>query len=367
MALDGENTRYSYVYLFAFAFLVSSGLQAHIKAVLDFDGTIVNDHHADSGWRTYWRLKKVEHPHNSLQVAHLTEGPATIEISFAEYRRLLPRLAKGEALLGDLNPQPLDADPLNPKRPNEIIPGIYRVSDDISYARFRPNPSGKSFLLEDYATALKREEQTRGKSKWRGIAFPLLEASVEAQGNKEGPPTRSVVISTDRVNDESEFEQMFRKEFGVKAEIRYHLLNSPEGIFFGPGPTERKVGVVAKEAEELLTGLHSTHQELVTDEVEAKAGKMAAVKTLIVAEDNPIYLEAIIKKMQALSSELRYTNQIKFVLLNAAYDVEVESNRWPWRWTVFDKGFGRQALPEEVRLWVLKKDHKSCVGLIAES
>jgi len=346
--------------------------EAKIRYVLDFDGTLVNDHGPQSGWKTYWILKRVDHFHSSLQL--LPPGmpplPTQLEISFAEYQRLLPALAKEERILGDLRETPLDFDPVYPKRPQTFVPGYYRVSDDLSYANFRLNPHGKSYLLRDYADAKKREKLSGRKLRWQGGAFPLLRAALHPDNGLD-----SLVLSTARYQPGEDFDAWLNAlgRDGYLPKIRqkganrprYHFLSSPESVLFGKGLLEKKVRVIQEEAIQLLNGPFPSHLELVPDEYEAKAGVRKEFHTLIVAEDDPVIIEALTRKLETLSSDLNFSQRVKFVLFNVGDDREVKEARWPWRWTVFDRGFARSALLEEIQLWAKSESTKNCTAILA--
>jgi hypothetical protein len=124
--------------------------------------------------------------------------------------------------------------------------------------------------------------------------------------------------------------------------------------------TQKKVSVVEEEAKQLMFGPFEPHDELATDEFRAKAGEKQRMHLMIVAEDDPRYTVAISTALAALSQNLHYSQGIKFVLFHTGEDSEVRSGRWPYRWTVFDRGYGREALPEEIASWLNIPIGNSC-------
>jgi hypothetical protein len=340
------------------------------RFVLDFDGTIVNDRGPDAGWKTYWTLKRIESLHSGMQPLPQSAAlPPTIDISYAEYRRLMPLLGKGEAQVGDLQTASLDKDPLYPQRPTNLIPGYYRVSNDISYRRFRPGLEGENWLLSDLKDAVARQEQSRSRLKWRGPAFPLLTAA---------QPDELVLFSA-RAHTDAEFAAFMdallelkeiksvtaTNPLGQPVRARSHFLNDAESIVFGRGLAEKKAKVPAEEAAQLLTGPFKKHIELHPDEYRARNGETLEMHLLVVAEDDPRYVAAVTPVLEQLSADLHYSQNIKFVLFNAGDAEEIAASRWKHRWTVFDRGFGREALVDEVSAWTGIQSQKTCKELLA--
>lgn len=350
--------------------LVAVPLQAKKRFLVDFDGTLVNDHAPEPGWRTYWTLKRIEQLHSSMQPnpsASVTTGsepllsPTTIDVSFAEYSRLAKLIGKGEGMLGDLNPVTLDKDPAHPNRPSRIIPGYYRISPDISYSRFRPGVDGTNWMLSDYKDAKSRAKNSQGKQTWQGRAFPLLQVAA---------PDEFVLFSA-RGHTLEEFHALlaaFQKDGLLPRKQafkpRAHFLNDSDAIVFGRTLTDKKVQAVLAEAQQLLFGPFETHEELVTDEYEARKGVKRPMHLLLVAEDDPRFTVAISSALEVLSQDLHYSQKIKFVLFHTGDAAEVASGRWPFRVTVFDRGFGREALPEEIQQWMGLPAGKACKNLL---
>ncbi len=345
-----------------------ASVQAKTRYLVDFDGTTVNDHPPEPGWRTYWTLKRIDQLHSSMQPnptklitqsGESIESPPTLDISFAEYRRLAPLLGKGEGLVGDLNSVELDPDTQHPNRPKKIIPGYYRVSSDISYAHFRPGIDGTNWLLRDYEAAKARQTESKGKQTWQGPAFPLLQAAAADE----------FILFSARGHELGEFHALLAQMqkdgyLPQKGEFkpRAHFLADPSAIVFGRDLGPKKVQAVLAEAQQLLNGPFTPHQELVTDIFQAKQGTQKPLHVLIVAEDDPRFTVAISNALENLSMDLHYAQNMKFVLFHTGDAAEVASGRWPYRWTVFDRGFGREALPEEIQQWLKLPSGSSCVA-----
>lgn len=355
--------------------------RADIRYILDFDGTINHDQGVNAGWRSFLRLKRIEERHTAMQPNpgekfRTPEGgefdlPPTIDISYGEYRRYLSRWGKGEAMIGDLRPVQLDADVVGPQLTLWTVPGLYRLSADVSYYRFRPSTDGTNYLLEDYEAAKRRESLTKGAVTWRGRAFPLFQAAL-------AHPDSLVVLSA-RSNPEAAFLELFaametdrwipsavRTVDGVVQQPRFHLLTSADAVLWNARSiAERKARAVEKEAEQLLVGPFLPHDELVPEISGARAGLKRPMHVVLVAEDEPSYVQAVGKKLEQLSHEARYANQIKFVLFQTGTDQDVRDSSWTRRWTVFDRGFAREALPEEIAAWSGKGAKPACARLVA--
>ncbi len=363
--------------------LQPSESQAKVRYVLDIDGTLVNDHGADAGWRTLWILKRVEQRHTTLQPnpestvdadGQRVDAPDLLAVSYGEYKALLGSWAKDERMLGDLRPVVLKADPIDRPTALRIIPGMYRVSPDITFRNYRPGKEGRSPLKDDLAAAIKRQEVSRGKLRWQGIAFPLLQ-----YGLSNPHTVDSIVISSSRYHSEQDTEDFLsalresgwikhitgQSADGRPLKVRTHYLRDPEALIFGKSLATQKAKTAMDEATQLLTGMQELHQELVTDEAQAKAGVTAQLHTLIVAEDDPRYAGSVSVQLEMLSSDLHYSQKMKFVLLNAGSEDDIAGSRWPWRWTVFDNGFGREALSEEIQLWTGHSSLENCAALLA--
>lgn len=359
------------------------------RTVIDFDGTINHDQGADAAWRTDWILvrinaRSVGGQPSVLEYAPFAEDgegpelPATFAVSYGEYRQYASKLGKEGDVLGDLREFPLTADPLWKARPKTFIPGYYRVSPDVTFQRFRPHPKTmESFLLEDFDAAVARAKASKGAARLTGRAFPLLVAALTS------PLSSGVVVSTSRWHLDWEWRTLLDerlwtaglfKNFGFKKKpkelrpYRVHSLSGPDGIYYSRGAAlaPKKAEVVSIEADALLNGplRMQKHEELVVDPVGARNGETALVNTLIVPEDDPVYVAAVGARMAKLSGDLGYAQNIKFVLFNAGSDADVAGGRWPWRWTVFHQGFGRAALEEEIALWT-GQPPESCQALLA--
>lgn len=350
---------------------------ATTRYILDFDGTITDDRSDLSSWRTPWILRRIDQLRNLLQPNPVKlDLPETVEVSYREYRELGGLLGKGSALISSLQKYELRPDPIHQERPVDFVPGFYAVDDGITFKYYRPSPRRqKSYLVdhlneaEERAAILNKEKaerlgrnlQAREMFRWQGLAFPLLKKAMYSKYT-----VGDLVLMTARWHADWEYKKFFRElhamnytafasgvnSHGDTIYPRVHSLQEPESLQFGRyGLGQRKAAVVQTEAAELLSRNLPKHSELSSDGLEAERGIRREVKTLIVAEDDPRYLDSIRKVLEALSSDLYYTHQIKFILLNTGQPDEVNQARWPWRWTVFHKGFGRPALPAELELW----------------
>jgi hypothetical protein len=358
-------------------FLISLSVEARVVYLLDFDGTITDDQSDLTSWRTPWILRRIDRRRSLLQPSpEEFDLPETFEITFQEHRRLASLLGKGDGLIGSLTPLTLEPDPLRGGEPITFIPGYYAVDDRITFKYYRPaRRRQKSYLVNDLQEAIARADvmnaekmeilgrplREEEKYRWKGYGFPLLKKALAS------PYTVSdLVIFTARWHADWEFQQflsLLKKQGLIENDRgrsrnnrvswpRFHSLNEPEALQFGRYDLgEKKANVLLAEAASLLNSPGVTHEELSSDSLEAKMGIKRRVHTMIVGEDDPRYLDTLRKTMEALSGELYYTHKIKFILLNTGSDADVARARWPWRWTVFHKGFGREALPEEITAW----------------
>lgn len=327
--------------------------------VLDFDGTIVSDAAKESSWKTPWVLVKVNQLHSISQTSFIKDTPDRIELSYGEYRALLPRLAKGDALLGDLEEVRLFNDPfLN--RPSSIRPGLYKVNPDITFQFYKTNPDskGQSHLLTHYLQANERAQKGAAKKDaWQGPAFALLRKALSETSDQS-----RILISTARDQSQAEFLQLFgRMEsdgylksaeelvVGTNKVIIRSLESLSEGLELGRSLSERKVNSVVETAQQLLISPLKPHHEGPT--TDAQSNPIEPKHTLIVAEDHPGYVSKIGQKLAELSREFRFKDSIRFVLLNAGVESDLIGARWGNRWTVFEEGFARDATEEEIRNW----------------
>ncbi len=341
------------------------GISADAKTlyILDFDGSVNNDHSDRPAWRTKWILFRVRDLRSLLQrTPEELEIPETIDISYGEYVRLRPYLAKGEAVLGDLRPQPLDEDPVWKNHPKTIVPGYFYIDPHHSFKFYRPGRKGKNYLLKDYQDAKKRHELLPDSDGYWGPAFPLLKKALSA------PETvGDLVILTARHHLRRELREFLAalqadgevahivgpKRAGARDEPRLVSMHAPEALAYGRGNVAvRKAQAVIELVRHFLeTNDGSEHLELSADPSAAARGEHRPVHTVIVAEDTPANIEAIRKAVESLSSELGFQSRMKFVLLNTGREEVIQSSRWPYRWTVFHHGFGRPATESEIRGW----------------
>lgn len=352
---------------------MSLGSNAKTLYVLDFDGSINNDHSPQPAWKTRWILYRVRHLRSLLQTSPDELGlPETIDISYGEYIRLRPLLAKGEGVIGDLKPRELDADPLWTDRPTTIVPGYYYVDPDHSFKYYRPGLRNKNYILRDYQDAKRRHEISAESDGWQGLAFPLLRKALSSEAS-----VHDLAILTARHHTTREYMQLLeamkkdgfvkyvtgKSRSGRKTMPRFYSLQAPDALAFGRhGISERKASAVVELARELLEANDGQeHLELASDQDQASQGVRRKMHTLIVSEDSPQNVESIRKALEMLSTELGFHARVKFVLFNTAPEDVVAQARWPYRWTVFSGGFGREALPTEIADW--SKD-ASCEGVL---
>lgn len=351
--------------------------EARTLYLLDFDGTITDDQSDLSSWRTPWILRRIDRLRSLLQPNPLRlDLPETIELSYREYRRLAPLLGKGDGQINSLAPATLDFDPLYPDRPTQIIPGYYAIDENITFKYYRPSRRRSvSYLVTHLEEAVARAKllnvqrsQMLGRklspseqSTWKGRAFPLLQHALSK------PETvADLVVATARWHADWEFHKFLKalqtageiqythgpSRGGIKAHPRFHSLSEPESLQFGRhGLGPKKAEVLKAEAAQLLNSPADMHEELSQDPVEAAKGLKRKTHTMIVAEDDPRFVQAMRKTLEELSGELYYSTHVKFVLLNAGTDEDVRQARWPWRYTVFHLGFGREATREEIAQW----------------
>jgi hypothetical protein len=383
-----------FIYLFIALILGNAPVaQAKIVALFDKDGTLNHDRGSDSAWVTHWLLKRVEGVYTVAQqvpnkkvVVRLTEPshieyfksdiatsvlsetqnglevrlslPDQLRVSFEEYQRIergLSLATDNEASpLGDVRPFLLDFDPLYPTRERLVLPGYYRKFD-ATFKYYRASTGGKSknYILNDYEDA-KNRLRIRGPGyTWKGRAFPLFKALMSKPSQ-----IRNVHIFTSRGHRIGDYHAFFDKleedgeiahaksELGERPVI--HSLNLPESRVYGTNLTEKKVTAVKHVLDALYQSAGDRHEEPVNMEGQPVLTKM---HTIIVAEDDPAYLEAISSHMFNASGGY-LSNQVKLVLFNSGTDEEVAKARFNHRWTVFysSRKF-RAATQSEIDFW----------------
>lgn len=355
---------------------------AFIRYVLDFDGTIVNDQGEHAAWRTDWTLVRTDYRHSAWQESAayplsltipLSEGgtkqllvqlPETLEVSYGEYRSLRQSLATEDGrqlgtAIDPTRPVHLPQDPLNPSRPEWILPGFYHVDKKITYDRFQT--IGRSFLehplLQDFDSALVREQlpEEFGQYEWRGPGFFLLQAALS-----DAQKLRRLSILTARGHEYSEVSELFErfKKLGAvdqsARDLEYTLIaiGDPANLpLLGKGSLAAlKVVGLEKEARQLLYTPLPTHFELAADPRAAARGEYIRRQVLLYAEDDPIHIQNVGQRISDLSMRGDFKAKIKFVLYQSTVSDEF-APRWPQRWTVFHDGRGRPAYPEEIAQW----------------
>jgi hypothetical protein len=361
---------------------ITSG--AKVVGLFDFDGTLTHDRGSGPGWVTPWILKRVEEMHTTYQ--QYADGPIDVTltsqpqieyynsrnsthapinqparvklrmpeqilISYDEYYRYQLMFAKGEGYLGSLTPVLLDYDPMFPERELLIVPGYYRTFDlTFKYYREGTGARPSNYLNRDFRSALERTRRLGDGFSWKGKAFPLFQSLMAS------PETvQDVQIFTSRGQSSREHRAFWRSlaSTGEIAHVRgpegqwpiVHALGSPESRIYGRTLSEKKVDVVRNVLNSLYHSAGSKHLEL------NKNGKIARTHTLIVAEDEPSYVDAIANYLFEMSGGY-YADRVKVVLFNTGQDEEIPHARFPNRWTVFLPG--RQARPAyetEIQQW----------------
>lgn len=316
--------------------------------LLDFDGTIVDDHSPQSSWRTYWVLVRNDEPTSAMQVAP-SGVPATLRVSYRDYLHTVRFLGRSD-VFNSLTPLSLEPDPIQRGRPNVFIPGHYYVDPAMSFKYYRPAVGrGKSYLVRDYLHARERTEilnsADEAQFSWRGPAW-----SIWAAGLAQPETVQDTKIFTSRWHHEWEWGEWLRllKEHGEIRQIEaldhagrmirpvVHNLKSPEARVFSRisgSLAEKKVQVVLDEAMALL---HSPGREK---------------HRLLVAEDEPRYVEAIGLALRDLSGSYGYRHRIQLFLFNTGLDWEREGSPFADAWTVFEDGFHRPATADEIASW----------------
>ncbi len=358
---------------------------AKIVGLFDFDGTIVNDRGLGATWITPWILKKVETLHTTFQQSsddsitialskpehiayyndrnkvNLSETfpvnvklrlPHQIHISFSEFHRFQTLWAKAEASIGSVVPVLLDFDPIFPDRERLIVPGYYRIFD-LTFKYYRESTESRSgnYLVHDLRRALERTTYYSATHTWRGIAYPLLQSLMSHPDS-----SKNVHIFTSRGQSAQEYRAFWRQLISA-GEIpahqsrntqwpKLHALGRPESRIYGRTLTEKKVEVVRGVLNSLYASPSKKHLE-----PDGKGG-LYLTHTLLVAEDDPHYLEEIANYLKQMSGGY-FANKVKVVLLNTGSDEEVAAARFPYRWTVFLPGRkARPASDEEIMNWL---------------
>ena len=335
----------------------SMGTHARTRWFLDFDGSQVY-------FRTPWVLRRIDKLRTPLQPNPVALGlPERIEISETEYRQHAALFGKGDAKIGSLTPLTLDDDPIL-KRPRVIIPGFYAVDSQITFERFRPSSSSIGNLRKDLHEAEARVKSSLQSSEgepyaWEGPAMALV---VKAMSNRES--VGDMVTASARWLGDSEWGQYLR-DLKRRKRIRYtrdlqgqhppfRSLGDPEALLIGRGNLgQLKVEAMRREAAYQLKTMtkQKMHLELASNPTLAAEGLNVLTDTLVVAENEPEYVEPMRRALEALSAEYLYGAKMKFVLLNAGAPRDLADIRHPQPWTVFYRGLGRPATEAEIRAW----------------
>jgi len=375
--------------------------EAKVYGLFDFDGTIARDRGTGAAWITPWLLKRVQDVHSTIQqvpnqpiqlpnssseVRVYLEAmgqadvpgslrvvlPEQIGISYDEFRRLEPKLAQGNAILNGLHPVLLDHDPVFPNRPRLIIPGYYHVFDHtFKYYRESTGLKRKNYLLRDYESARARMKIRESGYSWKGEAFALFQAFM---GNAE--TVSNAQVFTSRGHGSEDYLELWDR-LAQDGEIQFsrtlqgtslitHSFGRPDSRVFGRSLTEKKVKVVAARLESIYHSAADSQRH----EIQDASGLSRYGHTLIVAEDDPTYVENIANFLLDASGNY-FADKVELALLNTGTPEEVEAARFPYRWTRFEPG--RRALevtPNQIAQWIDPSFHKfasgfRCNGILA--
>jgi hypothetical protein len=336
--------------------LLAAPANARVRRLLDFDGTIVDDQSETSTWRTYWLLIRVDQLHSVMQPMPMSSGaPATIRISYREYLKYMKHLARDE-IFNLLETVPLEDDPLLKGRRREFVPGFYRVDPAQTFKYYRPatDQKNKSYIINDYnhaktRTAIMTARDDGKVYDWRGPAWRLFQA-----GMSDPSTVGDTKIFSSRWHTPQEVEALmqlwkadgeigFTNGFDIRGrptQLTFYSLSAPESRLYSRDPSElaaRKAQIVRDEATALL------HAPFVPGDES---------HTLIVAEDEPRYVDAVAVALRELSSSPGFVHQMKFVLFNTTvHPSDLASARYKWPYTVFERGTARPATSQEIQEW----------------
>lgn len=339
--------------LSAFAAYTPCAEARRIRRILDFDGTINNDQGPTSTWRTYWQLERIDNQHTLLSPVPVAEGaPSSVFLSYREYLELV-QLVGRNGLFNSTQPVRLEADPVFLNRPLEFVPGWYQVNPTTTFRFYRPASRGDGYLVRDLNYA---EERTRilnagtdGRTfTWQGPAWGIFAAGTDSPERIE-----DLVISTSRWHERHEWQAFFdrlkamgaiahshgRSRDGQETAIRVHNLKSPESRLVASDTQElvhAKARVINFEATDLI---HSRRLPgSVSDEPDI----------LVVGEDDPRYVDSIVRQIEELSATGNFVYDVRFVFFNATQEQFLSSARYPFRWTTFERGRGRVSTAAEI-------------------
>ena len=320
---------------------------------MDFDGTINNDQGPSSTWRTYWQLERIDNQHTLLSPVPVTEGaPSSVFLSYREYLEIV-QLVGRNGLFNSTQPIRLEPDPVFLHRPLEFVPGWYQVNPSTTFRFYRPASRGDGYLVRDLNYA---EERTRilnagadGRTfTWRGPAWGIFTAGTDSPERIE-----DLVISTSRWHERHEWQAFFdrlkamgaiahsrgQSRDGRETTIRVHNLKSPESRVVTSDTQElahAKARVILYEATDLI---HSRR---------LSASDSDKPDILVVGEDDPRYVDSIVRQIEELSATGNFVYDVQFVFFNATQDQFLSSARYPYRWTTFERGRGRVSTAAEI-------------------
>ena len=360
--IKGIYARIVFSILNFFILFTTVQIQAKVVYVLDFDGTIVDDADIASPWKTPWVLRRIDRINSSTQLSqNLIQSPETIEISFAEYISLMGKWSVGNGNVGSYREAKLSADPfLN--RPKTIIPGYFFVDENSTFRFYKKGPQEENFLLLNYQQAMERiKKQKLDPLSFAGPAFPML---MKAMSN---PLTvGDVHIFTARNQGDEAFQIFFQQleadgfiansigqnRRGLPTRPTLHQLQGIESILYGRNLVEGKKSV----AESIIRQLSNSSAELTQDYSAADPSKVIQTHTVIVAEDDPNNVKALVQLLNELSHG-HTTRNLKIVLMNSAPDHILQASLFPYnmKWVVFNQGFPRAATAQEIKNYTGEK------------
>lgn len=347
-------------------FFILSAFPSHAKLVVisDFDGTFIDDSRLNSSWKTPWVMRRVDRLSSSAQIDPLLRNlPDTIQISAAEYISYISKWSTRNGNISSHDLVQLSNDPFL-VRPKVIVPGYYYVDPETTFQFYRTTFDGPNYLIQNYEEAMVRARRQRlSKDDFKGPAFPLV------QNILKNPSTvGNLHIFTARDQSQDHFSQFLNRlkqdghilhdvglnKRGQLVEPTVHQLQGLESILYGRTLVEGKRSVVERIVKQLA---HSS-AELTSDYSITKPNVRKDMHTVIVAEDDPVNVQALVKLMRELSAG-HSTRSVKLVLFNTGSDEILAAstlfhNRETNRinpWIVFDQGFIRFATLDEINLY----------------
>lgn len=328
-------------FLIAFFFLHSGSSEARVFLYVDIDGTVFEYRKEFAGtFDTPYKLFRVTDRGFATQDS--PEGPKVVEISMDEFDRLdaAGALARGELQLGSLNTFFYD------KAGHRHVAGHYMVRYPETYDGFLPASDAKtdSPILRDFKIAQSRDPQGR----WAGMVYGLLADYYLADARR----AENVGVITARGQNLVDLFKYLKKNGYIQ-----HLPNF-EQVYNLSDPqfdwTHRRDGIGRMKLD-VIRKIVKDLQAIPFDPAKDKkilnddGTDPAEAFTFIFAEDNPVYVEMIAKFMQDAARRKNWTlTPIKFILINAGTDEQVERAGRPRFSVPQANGIWREAKDEEL-------------------